>query len=94
MAKTGMNPLMLLNSRLTSGKLLPTLIEIHHASKPRSHPGEEFVYVLQGSVKVTVSETDYMLQAGESIEFWGSEPHAYAPTGADPALLLSVRVNP
>jgi transcriptional regulator with XRE-family HTH domain len=88
------NPLVLLRSRLGQGKLLPTLIEICEPSSTRSHPGEEFVFVLSGSVEVKVSGVGYRLDKGESIDFWGSEPHSYAPVSDAPALLLSLRVNP
>ncbi|MBS1724861.1 MAG: helix-turn-helix transcriptional regulator [Armatimonadetes bacterium] len=94
LAGTELNPLMLLQSRLATGKMLPTLIELHHPTKPRSHPGEEFVFVLRGPVCVTVSGTSYVLETGESIEFWGTEPHSYAPRGDIPGLVLSIRVSP
>ena len=90
----GLNPLMLLQSRLETGKLLPTLIEVHHPTRPRSHPGEEFIYVLKGTARVTVSDVAYDLLEGESMEFWGTETHSYASLSDSPALLLSVRVNP
>ena len=93
-AKSGQNPLMLLQSRIDTGKLLPTLIEVHQPSPTRAHPGEEFVYVLKGSVVITVAGRDYTLECGESMDFWGSEPHSYAPAGSGAALILSVRVNP
>jgi len=91
--ETSGNPLMLLQSRLASGKLLPTLIEVHHPTPTRSHPGEEFVYVLQGPVRISVASRDYVLETGESMDFWGSEPHSYSPVG-ELGLVLSVRVNP
>lgn len=90
---TSRNPLMLLKSRLGTGRLLPTLIEVHNASTTRSHPGEEFVFALRGPVRVTVTEREYVLQTGESMEFWGSEPHSYSPLGDQPGLLLSIRAN-
>ncbi len=93
-AGTTHNPLLTLKSRLELGKILPTIIEVHHDTEARSHPGEEFVYVIRGSVRITVSGQDYVLVSGESIDFWGSEPHSYGPTGKAPALILSLRINP
>lgn len=87
-------PLLRLKSRLPQGKVLPTILELHGASEARSHPGEEFVFVLRGAANITVGETTYMLAEGESIDFWADEPHSYAPVGGIPALVLSVRVNP
>ena len=88
------NPLVLMESRLQTGKLLPTLIEIHRASSPRSHPGEEFVFTLRGPVQITVAGREYILESGDSMNFWGSEIHSYEPVDDAPALILSVRVNP
>lgn len=87
-------PLLLLRSRLPQGKVLPTILELYRPSEPRSHPGEEFVYVLEGVARITVGENAYVLSAGESMDFWASEPHSYAPAGDTPARVLSVRVNP
>lgn len=88
------NPLVLLGSRLPAGKLLPTLIRVNAPSLSRSHPGEEFVYVLEGSVKITIAGVPHTLSEGDSIDFWGTEAHFYEPAGDADALILSVRVNP
>ncbi len=88
------NPLVLLGSRLPAGKLLPTLIRVNTQSLPRSHPGEEFVYVLEGSVRVIVAGNPYALSAGDSMDFWGTEVHSYEPVDEAGALILSIRVNP
>ena len=87
-------PLLRLKSRLPQGKLLPSILEIHRKSEPRSHPGEEFIFVLKGSATITVGETEYHLSEGDSMDFWASELHSYAPIGDKPALVLSLRVNP
>lgn len=92
-SSTGQNPILLLKSRLSAGKLLPTLIELHRQSEPRSHSGEEFVFVLEGPVNVTVAGREYTLQTGESMDFWGTEVHSYSPAGDSPGLILSVRIK-
>ncbi|MEQ1822649.1 MAG: XRE family transcriptional regulator [Fimbriimonadaceae bacterium] len=88
------NPILLLQSRLPEGKLLPTLIEIYEPSKVRSHPGEEFVFVLKGRALIQIDGVPYELDEGESLHFWGTEPHSYASMGAGPALILSARISP
>jgi transcriptional regulator with XRE-family HTH domain len=87
-------PLLLLKSRLSQGKLLPTVLELYHKSESRSHPGEEFVYVLKGAARITIGDREYVLSEGESMDFWASELHSYAPADKTPAVILSVRVNP
>ena len=72
-------PLLILTSRLPEGRLLSTVIEVYGPSAPRSHPGEEFVYVLEGSAQLTVGSETYLLAQGESIVFRSAEPHTYAP---------------
>ena len=84
----------MLHSRLTQGKVLPSILELYETSEARSHPGEEFVYVLAGRAKIGVSGIDYILEEGESIEFWGTEPHSYGPAGKALTRVLSIRINP
>ena len=83
----------LLRSRLAQGRVLPTILEVFGESQARSHPGEEFVYVLAGRLRLTVGVTVYELKTGESICFYSGEPHRYAPAGRGPARVLSVRVD-
>lgn len=83
----------LLRSRLPDGRVLPTILEVRRESQVRSHPGEEFVYVLSGRLRLTVGETTLELSTGESACFLSGEPHTYAPATRAPARILSVRVN-
>ena len=85
-------PLSILKSRLPEGRLLSTVIEVFRPSAPRSHPGEEFVYVLEGSAELSVGSEKYTLQAGESLVFRSAEPHAYAPSPDFPGQTLPVRL--
>ncbi|AIE83683.1 cupin domain-containing protein [Fimbriimonas ginsengisoli] len=88
-------PLLILTSRLESGRLLPTVIELYQASEPRSHVGEEFVYVLEGTATVTVGQNSFDLGCGESATFWSAEEHVYAPASEAPlpVRVLSVRID-
>ena len=56
------------------------------------HPGEEYIYVLQGPVEIhTEFYEPVVLQTGESIYIDSTMGHAYvAPKGHDDALLLGV----
>ncbi|MDR0323698.1 MAG: XRE family transcriptional regulator [Treponema sp.] len=40
-----------------------------------SHSGQEFNYVIEGRMKVTVGKTEYILNAGDSIYFDACLPH-------------------
>ncbi|MDR2185847.1 MAG: XRE family transcriptional regulator [Treponema sp.] len=43
---------------------------------PVTHSGQEFNYVIMGSVKVTVDKREYILDQGDSIYFDARLPHA------------------
>ena len=88
-------PVCIVRSRLSGGRVLPSILELHAPSEVRSHPGEEFVYVLSGRAQIEVSGRVHTLEEGESITFWSAAPHRYLPGASDepPARLLSVRVD-
>ena len=45
--------------------------------RPHTHPGVEFILVVQGSLGLRVGSDDYVLDAGDSVYFDSSVPHAY-----------------
>jgi transcriptional regulator with XRE-family HTH domain len=56
-----------------------------------SHPGEEFLLVLEGRVTVHLQDLDpVLLEAGDSIYFDSRRGHLYASAGPDPARILVV----
>lgn len=59
------------------------------------HPGEEFVYVVSGTLELH-SETysPVILKTGESIYFDSSTGHAYVSTGSEPCVILSICTIP
>jgi len=42
---------------------------------PVSHHGQEFNYIVEGQVKVTVGKSEYVLNAGDSVYFDARLPH-------------------
>ena len=44
-----------------------------------THDGEEFLYVLEGSLKIKVGEVEYLLNVGDSLYFNSLEPHGIIP---------------
>lgn len=56
-----------------------------------SHPGEEFVYVVEGTLELhTDAYAPLTLQAGESVYFDCTMPHGYVAKGDGPCRVLSV----
>jgi len=49
--------------------------------RPHSHPGVEFLYVLQGSLELQVGGQDHKLEAGDAMYFDSYVPHAYRRAG-------------
>ena len=62
----------------------PQLVE------PNQHVGEEFLFVLEGSVEVRLSGHTDVLNPGDSIYYDSNLPHVVSCHGSDPATILAV----
>lgn len=49
--------------------------------KEMYHPGDELIYVLEGTLRVTVAEDEYLLKAGDSLSFKSHLPHRWDNVG-------------
>ena len=87
--------MVILQSRLEKGLILPTLVELNGECPGQAVMGEEMVYVLEGIARITVGDQTFDLEEGESATFWSSEQHVYAPAPNSklPVRLLSVSVH-
>ena len=54
-----------------------------------SHSGQEFNYVVEGKVKITVGRREYILEAGDSIYFDAKLPHGQAAVDG-PAQFITI----
>ena len=54
------------------------------------HEGYEWLYVLTGRLRLLLGRREYLLEAGEVVEFDTRVPHAYANPFAEPTELLSL----
>lgn len=85
--------------RLVGGQLNSWLLELTGETETTTHPGEEFLFCLKGTCRLTVSGKTYELHEGDAATFWCAEPHSYAPsdqcltTGQLPVLVLSVWIS-
>lgn len=57
-----------------------------------SHEGEEFIYVLEGSVHIHIGNVEYLLSQGESVYFECANKHGVIPV-SDTALYLDIFVE-
>lgn len=53
--------------------------------KPMEHPGEELVYVLDGTLGFQVGEEAFTLRRGDAFHFRTDRPHRWRNEGARPA---------
>lgn len=74
-------------------KVEPFLVTIEpRKDKPSvySHPGQEFAYVLEGSLKLYIHDNEIILTEGDSIYFDSSYGHAMVALNDKPARMLVV----
>jgi transcriptional regulator with XRE-family HTH domain len=57
------------------------------------HKGEEFDYILQGTLKLTYDEEEITLEAGDSVYFDSSVPHKLQAIGDTPVFILSINTT-
>ena len=56
------------------------------------HPGQEFTYLLEGRLKISVGGHDMILEEGDALYFDSSSPHAVMALDGKPARFLAVLV--
>ena len=91
---------------ITLERLIPgaagTLLQanIHHIDPgantdgPIEHDGEEFGYVLEGTLQLVVEDVSYVIRSGESFSFSSHLPHGYSNPGKTIAKVLWVNTPP
>ncbi|SFP03264.1 Cupin domain-containing protein [Amycolatopsis arida] len=57
---------------------------------PRTHEGYDWVYVLNGTLRLVLGEHDLVLEPGEAAEFDTRTPHWFGATSAGPVEYLSL----
>ncbi|MDV0447678.1 hypothetical protein MsAg5_15890 [Methanosarcinaceae archaeon Ag5] len=55
-----------------------------------SHPGQEFNYILEGSLKIYIHNNEIVLEEGDSIFFDSNYPHAMKALNGKPAKFLAI----
>lgn len=65
-----------------------------NASIGHTKSGQEYVYVLQGTLKLNLKTTDYILNAGDAFVFDSSVDHAYFNEHDSPLSFLVINFYP
>ncbi|MBN1996203.1 helix-turn-helix transcriptional regulator [candidate division KSB1 bacterium] len=80
-----------LHYKLPGGDMAAKVIEVRSRSTRRSHPGEELLFCLTGTIGVEISDVKVTLNKGDALFFWGTEPHVYF--NADGTKAVSVALS-
>lgn len=78
---------------LRNQQLEPFLITVEPDAgndEPVTHPGQEFVYCLEGEVEYHVAGERYQLKAGDSLLLEAARPHYFCNPTQTPATILVV----
>ena len=62
--------------------------------EPLSHPGEEVIHVLQGTMWIKVNEEEYILEQGDTIYYFSSNPHKIVNIGEIDLIFISTITPP
>jgi transcriptional regulator with XRE-family HTH domain len=94
--ETHLTSYLYLASELRNKQFIPLITEVRARSltafgEMLHHPGEEFTYVLEGSLEFhSQLYTPLLLSAGESIYFDSGMPHAYVAVGEAPCRIMTI----
>jgi DNA-binding transcriptional MerR regulator/mannose-6-phosphate isomerase-like protein (cupin superfamily) len=59
-----------------------------------THEGEEFLYILQGELQISLEKEEYRLQSGDSFYFESATPHSWKNPGRSETWVLWVNTPP
>lgn len=57
---------------------------------PNSHEGQEFDYVLSGTMHIVIGKNDLVLHPGDSVYYDSRMPHAMEAMGGEPVQFLAI----
>jgi quercetin dioxygenase-like cupin family protein/DNA-binding XRE family transcriptional regulator len=55
-----------------------------------SHPGQEFNYVIEGTLKIIINGRELILSEGDSLYFDSASPHGMKAVGSEPAKFIAI----
>lgn len=90
----------LLSTNLPGRRLEPLLVQMNPAEGTlpadefRSHPGEEFCFVLEGTLRMWIGDTVHDLHPGDSVHFKSTVNHRISNPGSSPMVALWVLTPP
>jgi len=64
------------------------LTPARRAPEQRVHPGHDWLFVIEGQVRLLLGEREIAVEAGEAAEFATMTPHAFAAVGGPAELIM------
>lgn len=64
--------------------------EVNKSLVPNSHDGQEFDYILSGTMHIVIGKHDVTLHPGDSVYYDSSAPHAMEAVGDEPVHFLAI----
>lgn len=86
-----------LANRSRFSKIEPVLVTVPPdmtVTEPFTHPEEEFIYIVSGSIMLYFDGERHLLEEGDTAYFTGSKPHIFLPHGDHEAKVLCVFIQP
>ena len=75
----------------------PFMVTVDPTDEPpvmNTHKGQEFDYVVSGKMQFFIGDISYVLEAGDSVYFDSSLPHAEIAIGDKPTKFIAVVIKP
>ncbi|RYG45720.1 cupin domain-containing protein, partial [bacterium] len=80
-----------LNNDLPGGRLHALIVESYRKEQdPIAFPGQMFLMVLSGRVRLQVGSHEMEMEAGDTVSYWADEPNLYEAIGELPATVLEL----
>lgn len=81
-----------LAAKFIDRQMEPMIVNLKQSVEPElvKHTGQEFNYVLEGSLRILVGDKEYYLRAGDSIYFNPTLPHAQIAMNGDSRFLTVI----
>ncbi|MBI5188841.1 MAG: helix-turn-helix transcriptional regulator [Nitrospirae bacterium] len=80
---------------ISKKKIEPFMLTLEVGGEAGEHPyssrhGEEFGIIIQGKVKFTLEQNEYVLEEGDSVYFNSTKPHNWENMGKKEAMIILV----
>lgn len=86
-----------LANRSRFSKIEPVLVTVPpdmSVTEPFTHPEEEFIYIVSGTIILYYDGERHLLEEGDTAYFSGIKPHIFLPHGEQEAKVLSIFIQP